>query len=195
MLIFKDVGGNIVLTAQQGVWTGRQAGLVDPQGNKIGLIQKKGLQLGKTANYQFFDGNNTEIGQVTIKSGLMGLSEQVQMKDPNGNIVATATGNFAGFNYEIEDANGNKALAKISLDTKNQQQAQQEPGLGGMLASLATKAIQTGFSSFFGAYKVEILEKSINDMSRLFILELVVVLDEMYQPNQGGGFKVSGIPI
>lgn len=180
-LVFKDPKGEIILTASKG-GIGRHAILVDPQGKQVGSVQKKGISLGRTAKYQFFDENNNQIGQVVIKSGLMGLSETISMQDPSGNAVASATGNFAGFNYEVSDANGNKTLVKIYRDTGKQQNQQQGGGLKGLIGQFAGAAIST----MMGAYKIEVVDMSINDMSRLFILELVVVLDEMYQPNQGG---------
>ena len=187
---FKDAKGNIVLTAKQG-GIGRHAVLADGNGNMVGYVQKKGISLGNSATYQFFDGKNQQIGQVKIRAGLMGMSETVSMQDPNGNAVASATGNFAGFNYEITDAQGNKTLARIYRDTGSQNQ-QGGGGLGGLLKQAAGAMV----SQAMGAYKVDILDKSINDLSRLFILELVVVLDTMYQPNSGGfsggGFGAPG---
>ena len=178
-LIFKDSEGSIVLTANKS-GIGRHATLVDQNGQKVGEVQKKGISLGSSAKYQFFDGSGTQIGQVVVRTSLMGMNELIQMQDPSGAPVASASGNFAGFNYQIFDADGKKVLARIYRDTK---QNQQGGGLKGLLANIASATI----SMAIGAYKVEILEKSINDMSRLFILELIVVLDDMYQPNQGAG--------
>ena len=182
-LVFKDTSGNIVLTANKG-GIGRHAILVDPLGQQVGSIQKKGISLGSKATYQFFDGKDSQIGQVVLKSGMMGMNESIQMQDPNGGLVASANGNFMGFNFEIHDAQGQKTLAKIYRDT-NQQQQPQKGGLMGMLGSAASAMM----SMAMGAYKIDITEKSINDMSRLFILELVVVLDDMYQPKQGVGIS------
>ena len=189
-LVFKDTEGNVVLTANKG-GIGRHAILIDPQGQQVGAIQKKGISLGSKATYLFFDGQNNQIGQVMLRTGNMGMSESIQLQDPQGGLVATATGNFMGFSFEIYDAQGRKTLAKIYRDT--QQKQQQGSGLKGLLTSVASSAI----GMMMGAYKIEILEKTINDMSRLFILELIVVLDEMYQPQQGtafgpgaGGFKI-----
>ncbi len=178
---FKDAKGNVVLTAKQG-GIGRHAVLADGSGNMVGYVQKKGISLGNSATYQFFDGKNQQIGQVKIRAGLMGMSETISMQDPNGNAVASATGNFAGFNYEVMDAEGKKTLAKIYRNTGGQNQQGGGGGLGGLLKQAAGAMI----SQAMGSYNVEILDKSINDLSRLFILELVVVLDTMYQPNSGG---------
>ncbi|MDE1834078.1 MAG: hypothetical protein KGH64_01945 [Candidatus Micrarchaeota archaeon] len=195
-LVFKDTSGAIVLTAAQGGFTGGKAALVDQLGNAVGTIQKKGFQFGNSATYLFFDGKSNQIGQIKINAGMMGMGEKVLMQDASGATVAMASGNIAGFNFEVTDAKGQKTLAKIYRDVAKQQDQQQGPGLGGMLASLAKQAISTEMSMISGAYKIEILEKSINDMSRLFILELVVVLDEMYRPsNQGAGLGMGGLKI
>ena len=178
---FKDSSGNVVLTAKEG-GLGRSAELVDQNGNLIGYIKKKGISLGNSATYQFFDGKNQQIGQVKISSGLMGMSETVSMEDPSGNAIASAIGNFAGFNYEIMDADGKRTLAKI-YRSKVKQNQQNQGGLKGMLAQAAGAMM----SQMMGAYSIDILDKSINDLSRLFVLELVVVLDTMYQPHSGVG--------
>lgn len=187
-LVFSDSKGNVLLTAKKG-GLGRHAVLVDQKGNQVGSIQKEGIQLGNTAKYQFLGADNAEIGQVTIKTGMMGMSESVSLMDPKGTLVATAKGNFAGFNYEVMDAQGSKTLVKIYRDTGSQQQG---GGLKGMLMQAAGAAM----SGMMGKYKVEVVEKSINDTSRLFILELVAVLDEMYQPqNAGVGGMVPGFRV
>lgn len=98
-LVFKDASGNTLLTAAQGGFTGGKASLVDQQGKAAGAIQKKGFQFGNSATYQFFDGAGTQIGQVKINSGMMGMSENVTMQDTAGATVATASGNLAGFNF------------------------------------------------------------------------------------------------
>lgn len=198
-LVFKDPNGNILLTAAQGGFTGSKATLVNQQGKLIGAIQKKGIQLGNKATYYFFDGANNQIGQIKVSTSIMGMSEKVLLEDQNGNTVAVATGNFAGFNYEIMDVSGANTLAKISRNTQNQQGQQDQAGLKGMLKSFAEAAINTQM----GVYKIDIIEKSINNTSRLFILELVIVLDGMYHPQNSGaagfggpaGFGVGGIKI
>ena len=186
-LAFKDESGDIVLTAKAG-GIGRHAILVDPQGKQVGSINKKGISLGRSFTYQFFDGNNAEIGQITIKEGLMGMNESISMLDPNGNAVASASGNFAGFSYEVSDPDGKHTIARISRNSGGQQGG----GLGGMLGGLAKMAM----SSVMGAYNIEVLDASINELSRLYILELIVVLDTMFHPGQGagGGFGVGGMP-
>ena len=186
-LVFKDSSGNVVLTAKAN-WTSRGALLVDQQGKEIGTIKKKGISITSKATYQFLDGSNNQTGQVTIRTGMFGMSENISLQDPTGNPVAAATGNFAGFNYEITDVDGKKTLAKIY---RSGSQNQQGGGLKGLLTSVAGAAM----SSMMGAYTIEIVDKTINDMSRLFILELVVVLDEMYRQNTGGGFNVGGAGI
>jgi hypothetical protein len=188
-LVFKDSSGNIVLTAKAN-WSSRGALLVDQQGKEVGTIKKKGFSLTSKATYQFFDASNNQIGQAVLKTGMFGMSENISLQDPSGNPVASATGNFAGFNYEITDANGNKTLAKIYRSGSQQQQG---GGLKGLLTNMAAGAM----SGMMGAYTIEIADKTINDMSRLFVLELVVVLDEMYRQNTGGGpggFSMGGGP-
>ncbi len=184
-LLFKDDSGNVLLTANRNM-TGRHSILVDPQGQQIGYVQKKGISLGRLdkATYQFFDGSDNQIGQIVIRTGMTGMSESIKLEDPNGGIVATATGNFMGFSFQIFDADGQKTLAKIYIDTKQQEQ-QGEGGLKGIFAKAASAA--TGILR--GSYKIDIVEQTINDMSRLFILELVVVLDEMYSSDHAAGFS------
>lgn len=190
-IAFKDNSGNVVLTAKKG-GIGRHAVLTDPKGKEVGYIQKKGITLGLKSTYLFFEGQSNQIGQVVIRSGLTGLSETMQLQDPKGGLVATATGNFMGFSFEIYSADGSKTLARISRDAKTPQEE------GGKLTGLLKAAASTAMSLTMGSYRIEILEKSINDMSRLFILELVVVLDGMYQTrssmaNPGFGAGMGGI--
>ncbi len=179
-LVFKDQAGNVVLTSGvKGI--GRHAVLVDVEGKEIGYVEKKGISLGNKAHYLFFGDQKNQIGQVVIKSGLMGMSESIVMEDPNGSQVGMATGNFMGFSFQIYDASGNNVLAVISKDLQGQQQ-QQSGGLMGLIGMAENAAIGT----MLGSYRIEIKDSTINDMSRLFILELVVVLDELYHPAQQG---------
>ena len=190
-LVFKDPNGNVLLTAKQG-GLGRQSVLVDQTGKQVGQISKKGMSFGSKATYEFFGDGGSKIGQITIKGSLMGMSESVTMEDPNGNAAASASGNFSGFEFVVTDPSGQKTIAKISRNTSNQPQSGDSPGLKGMLGSLAAEA--KGMMT--GSYKIDILDPTINDLSRLYILELVVVLDTMYHPQQGGfGMGVGGVRI
>lgn len=202
-LLFRDIDGNIMLTAKVGIMD-RGSTLTDQNGKNVGSIKKKGISIMNKATYLFFDGNNNQIGEAEISSGWTGLKETISIKDPQGNVAAVAQGSFMNANYSITDPNLNKVLVNISRDKELLQKIMHKPGTDeGMLNKIAGTMMAFGF----GAYKVEIVSSGINDLSRLLILELIVVLDEMFSKAStpmggvgmgglgGGGIGIGGFKI
>ncbi|MCL5089656.1 MAG: hypothetical protein M1382_00575 [Candidatus Marsarchaeota archaeon] len=191
-LLFRDIDGNIMLTAKVGVME-RGSTLIDQNGKSVGFIKKKGISITNKATYLFFDGNNNQIGEAEINSGWTGLKETISIKDPQGNVAAVAQGSFMNANYSITDPNLNKVLVNISQDKELLQRIEHKTT--GHEEGMLNKIAGTMMAFGFGAYKVEIVSSGINDLSRLLILELIVVLDEMFSKASTpmGGVGMGGL--
>lgn len=172
--VFKDPQGNIFLTVK---WEsfGNKMALEDNAGKQVGLVTRKIISLNPT--YELFDSDNKPIGRVVVRPNFgFSMGEDLLLQDPTGNTLVIAHGSLLNLNFALNSADGTKCIASVSSN------AGKETGLLKNIKDFVMKS-----------YNVEILDKTINDVSRLFILEFLVVIENMISNNRTmGGVGMSG---
>jgi uncharacterized protein YxjI len=114
-LDFKDQSGNLVMLTKAKVLVQRQT-LETPDGHVVATVTHKPLSMMPT--YEIHEGD--EKGPITaiIKqkfdlSSIMG-AKQIEIEDPNGQVIANASGNIFNFEFNITTPQG----ADVAVVTK-----------------------------------------------------------------------------
>ncbi len=165
--VFRDPQNNVFLTVKSES-LGRKFLLLDKDGKQVGMVNTKITIINQT--YELFDSGNGLIGRIVVKQDFFSSGESLLLQDPNGNTLVIAQGSISNLNFELNSADGTKHIAIVSSPVGK------EPGL-----------LQNYKDFVMKAYNVEILDKTINDVSRLFILEFLVVMECMMDTHRSHG--------
>lgn len=168
-LNFRDDKGNIVMKSQGKVMVTDQA-LETVGGKLLGTITHKMVSLGPT--YELHEGGAKDkiVGSIKIPVQLMstpGTLSEIQIRDAEDKVIATANGSFMDSEFSISDSSG-KLIAKVTKKPIVQVNSALLQGL----ANLGSRN-----------YNLSILEQG--SIATIVLLELLVVIELLLRSGKG----------